>query len=141
MSLFCRSRLLLSILCAFGSASRAEEPPYFLGSWRKATVLDCSGYPQITKEKCEAIAQMEQKAVFSFTATELIMQNGTEQERTPYTSTVLPDGRVEIRNPAINQTLIFFRQGAQLCAANDKGKPVCYAPVQPLADTRPARPE
>ena len=141
MSLFGRSCLLLSILCALGSASRAEESPFFLGSWRKATVLDCSGYPQITKEKCEAIAQMEQKAVFSFTADELIAQNGTEQERTPYTSTVLPDGRVEIRNPAINQTLIFFRQGAQLCAANDKGKPVCYDPVQQPADTRPARPE
>lgn len=127
-SCFC---LLLCGSCALASVSLAEESLFFLGSWRKATVLDCSSYPQLAKEKCDAIAHMEKEAIFSFTADELIFQNGTDQERTPYSYTLLKDGRAEIRYPNIDQAMIFSRQGAQLCATNDKGAPVCYDRVQP----------
>ena len=136
-----RFSLLLCGICALASVSQAEESPFFLGSWRKATVMDCSGYPPVTKEKCDAIAQMDQEAVFSFTADEMIVQNGDQQERTPYSSTLLQDGRAEIRNPNLNQAMIFFRNGAQLCAANDKGAPACYDRVQPPENKKPATPE
>lgn len=133
-----RCSLLLCGFCLLAPEGQAGDMPFFLGSWRKTTMIDCSGYPPVTKEKCDAIARLDRESVFSFTADELIWQNGSQQERSPYASTLLEDGRVEIRSTNLNQTMIFFRKGAQLCTANDKGAPVCYDRVQPPDSTAPA---
>lgn len=132
--------LLLTGICTLTAVARAEEALFFLGSWRKATVIDCSRYPPITKEKCDKIAHMEKEAVFSFTADELIFSNGTEQERSPYSYTLLKDGRAQIRNTNLDQAMIFSLKGEQLCATNDKGPSVCYDRVQAPDNNTPIAP-
>jgi len=83
---------------------------------------------------------MEQDAVFIFTLSEMIVQNDTEQEGSPYSYTLLKDGRVEIRNPPLNQAMIFSLKGAQLCVTNDKGSSVCYNRVQAPGHKSPIAP-
>lgn len=135
-----RFSLLLYGFSLLAPEGQAGDAPFFLGSWRKATMIDYSGYPPVTKEKCDAIAHMDRESIFSFTADELIRQNGSQQERSTYASILLEDGRVEIRNTNLHQTMVFFSKGAQLCTANDKGPRVCYDRVQLPDSTAPATP-
>lgn len=135
-----RFSLLLYGFSLLAPPGQAGDAPFFLDSWRKATLIDCSGYPPVTKEKCDAIVRMDRESIFSFTADELIWQNGSQQERSTYASMLLEDGRVEIRNTSLNQAMTFSNKGAQLCTANDKGALLCFDRVQLPDSTAPATP-